>query len=501
MSDLTLRVKGWSFWLEIVLLFLLGGKIALAQTPSISSIRIDTHGGPSIALVSPGSLAVIYGSNLTSSQTACQPSTLPLPTTLCNSQVLINSIPAPVYIVSLGAIYFQVPFGLPTGPAVAVVVNQTTQSPSFAFQLSAFSPGIQALQDPNNSTLVSTSKPAAVGEPLELQCVGLGPTNPAVAAGAAPPANPLAVTVNQPIVLIDGSIQATVSLSVLDPNGPGIYEVYFAVPELSPGNHMLLIQIGGISSAAVELPVAGPQPPSIYPGAVVPLNSTTATIEPGEWVSIFGTNLASSTTTWTGNFPTSLGGASVTINGKAAYLAFVSFSQINVQAPDDTTTGTVPVVVTTDAGSATSMVTLAPFGPSFFLLDTKHVAGIILRSDGSGAYGGGSYDILGPTGTSLGYPTVAAKAGDVVELFGTGLGPTNPTVPAGQAFSRAAPTTNAVTLHINSVSVAQTFAGLSGAGLDQINLTVPEGLGTGDAPLQAFVGGVQTPSGVVISLQ
>ncbi|HTA67116.1 MAG TPA: hypothetical protein VK776_02515, partial [Bryobacteraceae bacterium] len=150
---------------------------------------------------------------------------------------------------------------------------------------------------------------------------------------------------------------------------------------------------------------------------------------------------------------------------------------------------------------ALSTVTLAQFGPSFFLLDATHVAGIILRSDGSRAYGGGTYDIIGPTGNSLGYPTVGAKAGDVVELFGTGFGPTNPAVLAGQAFSGAAPTTNPVTLSINNVSVTPAFAGLSGAGLYQLNLTVPAGLGTGDVTLQAKVGGVATPSGVVISLQ
>jgi uncharacterized protein (TIGR03437 family) len=72
---------------------------------------------------------------------------------------------------------------------------------------------------------------------------------------------------------------------------------------------------------------------------------------------------------------------------------------------------------------------------------------------------------------------------------------------AGQAYSGAAPTTNAVTLLINNVSVTPAFAGLSGAGLYQINLTVLAGLGTGDVPLAAAVGGVQTPSGVVISLQ
>ena len=146
-------------------------------------------------------------------------------------------------------------------------------------------------------------------------------------------------------------------------------------------------------------------------------------------------------------------------------------------------------------------MTLAQFAPSFFLLDGKHVAGIIPRSNGAGAYGGGSYDILGPTGNSLGYPTVAAKAGDVVELFAVGLGPTNLTVPAGEAFSGAAQTTNLVNLLINNVNVIPSFAGLSGAGVYQISLTVPAGRGTGDVTLVATVGGAETPPNVVISLQ
>ena len=172
-----------------------------------------------------------------------------------------------------------------------------------------------------------------------------------------------------------------------------------------------------------------------------------------------------------------------------------------MQAPDDPTTGPVPVVVTTPNGNATSSVTLAQFAPSLLLLDAKHVTGIIIRSDGSGAYGGGAYDILGPTGNSLGYATVAAKAGDSVELFGLGFGPTSPQVPSGQAPSAAASTTNAVGLLINNVSVTPSFAGLSGAGLYQINLILPTGLGTGDVTLVASVNSLQTQSNVVISLQ
>jgi uncharacterized protein (TIGR03437 family) len=238
----------------------------------------------------------------------------------------------------------------------------------------------------------------------------------------------------------------------------------------------------------------GPGGPVIKAGGIVPIYSSATTIQAGSWISIFGSNLASAATTWNNDFPTMLGGTSVTIDGKLAYLWYVSPTQINLQAPYDTVTGRVNVVVATANGSATSTVTLATISPSFSLLDGIHVAGIILRS-------GGAYDIIGPTGTSLGYPTVAAKAGDSVVLFGVGFGPTIPAVAAGQAFSGAAATTNPVQLKIGGTTVLPSFAGESSAGLYQINATIPAGLGTGDLALTGFVGGPQTQSGVLISLQ
>jgi uncharacterized protein (TIGR03437 family) len=245
-----------------------------------------------------------------------------------------------------------------------------------------------------------------------------------------------------------------------------------------------------------------PGAPSITPNGIVPLYSSSNTIQPGSAISIYGSNLATGTLNWNGDFPTALGGTSVTINNKPAYPWFVSPFQINLEAPDDTATGVVNVVVTTPAGTATSTVTLAPFGPSFSLLDGKHVAGIILRSDGSGTYGGGTYDIVGPTGASLGYKTVAAKAGDALILFGVGFGPTTPAVPAGKAYAGEAATTNPVRLLINDIVVVPAFSGISSAGLYQMNvMPVPAGLGVGDVPLVASVAGFRTPSGVVLSLQ
>ena len=268
----------------------------------------------------------------------------------------------------------------------------------------------------------------------------------------------------------------------------------------------VLDSTGAVVSGASVTGVSGFSPtggPWIAPSGVVSLDSIVSTVQSGAWISIFGTNLAASTAVWKGDFPTSLGGASVTIDGRPAYLSYASPTQINLQVPDDPAIGPVPVVLTTAEGTFTSTVTLAQIAPSFFLLDSTHVSGIILRPDGSGTYGLGSssYDILGPAGNSLGYVTAPAKAGDSVEVFGTGFGPTHPAVLAGQAFSGSAPAVNPVSLLINNTSATPGFAGLSGAGLDQINFTVPSGLGTGDVPLSAAAGGVVTPSGVVISLQ
>ena len=178
------------------------------------------------------------------------------------------------------------------------------------------------------------------------------------------------------------------------------------------------------------------QAPTIVPGGVVPAFSETNVIQPGEWVSIYGLNLAIQTAAWNNDFPTSIAGTTVTIDGKPAYLAFVSPTQINLQAPDDTAVGPISVVVTTPNGTTTSTVTLSHFAPSFSLLYKRFVTGIILRSDGSGASGGGAYDILGPTGNSLGSRTVAAQAGDSVELIRIRVRADYPRRPRGTSVLR-----------------------------------------------------------------
>jgi uncharacterized protein (TIGR03437 family) len=278
----------------------------------------------------------------------------------------------------------------------------------------------------------------------------------------------------------------------------------FIVPTIANGK----VYIGTTNGVGVfGLLPQNPATPAISQGGIVPLYGTSSSIQPGSWISIYGTNLITGSVpqNWSGDYPIALGGTSVTINNKPAYLSYAAPTQINLQAPDDGTRGPVNVTVTNANGSATGTVTLASQSPSFSLLgDGKHVAGIIVRPDGSGAYGSGanSYDILGPTGTSLGYETVAAKAGDTVVLFGIGFGPTSPPVSAGQPYQGSpALASDSVTMTVNGIPVTPFFAGVGLPGLFQFDLTIPSGLGTGDQPLLARVNGVYTQSSVVMALQ
>jgi uncharacterized protein (TIGR03437 family) len=233
--------------------------------------------------------------------------------------------------------------------------------------------------------------------------------------------------------------------------------------------------------------------PVVFQGGVVPVYSTSTTVQSGSWISIYGSNLAISTTVWKGDFPTSLGGVSVTVNGKPGYLWFVSPAQINLQAPDDATTGSVNVVVTTPTGAFTSAVTLGLASPSLSLLDSKHVAALTSNADGS-------YDIVGTRG-AFPYPTRPVAAGDSLILYGVGFGPTDPSVKSGQSVAAAAATVNPVTVTIGGISAPVAYSGIVGAGLYQINVTVPAGTPAGDQPIRASVSGLQTGAGTVVTIR
>jgi len=75
-------------------------------------------------------------------------------------------------------------------------------------------------------------------------------------------------------------------------------------------------------------------------------------------------------------------------------------------------------------------------------------------------------------------------------------------VPAGAAFSGAASLQGQVVVTIGGVRAQVLFAGLTGAGLYQVNVVVPAGLSPGDKAVQAvLLSGGFTQVGPLLTVQ
>ena len=231
--------------------------------------------------------------------------------------------------------------------------------------------------------------------------------------------------------------------------------------------------------------------PSIASGGVINAASGAAGVAPGAWISIFGSNFSTAATAASGSdlvngyLPTKLGGAGVTINGKAAYINYISPGQINVQAPADSTAGNVTVTVTNAAGSSSVTAPMKAVMPGLFTSSDYVLA--VRPSD--------SVIVNGTGAAASGYSTTAAaKPGDILEIFGTGFGATTETVPPGLVFSGAYSTTSTPAVAIGSASATVLYSGLVGPGLYQINITVPSSLAAGEYPVVVTQDGVSSPS-------
>jgi len=215
-------------------------------------------------------------------------------------------------------------------------------------------------------------------------------------------------------------------------------------------------------------------------------------------VTILGTNLANtnpgrgwrSDEVVNGALPMSLDGVSVTIDGKPAFVNYISPTQINVHAPSDTNTGPVNVVVNNNgASSAPGTAQLQDFAPAFFEFPNT-VFAIATRVP--------DYALVADPGVVPG--AVAAKPGDYVTLWGTGFGATNPPAPAGVAVTGVpmASTTPRVTVGGITAPVISVALSPGSVGLYQVTIQLQGSLPAGALPVQASVSSFQSPAGVAL---
>ena len=199
-------------------------------------------------------------------------------------------------------------------------------------------------------------------------------------------------------------------------------------------------------------------------------------------------------------FPVELGCIAVEIAGQRAPLIYVDPTQINTQVPALASPGDVDVRVIANPGrdnerrSEPFRLQIGDQAPAFFrLLPTPCVAAVFANTATVAA----DPDLL-PN-------VIGARAGQIISMFATGFGRTEPVFQAGEIVTAAAPLAKRVQVEINNSAAPDDhvlYVGLapgSISGLYQINFRIPATLrGNSHNAIRVRIGEQLSPEGVTL---
>jgi uncharacterized protein (TIGR03437 family) len=305
------------------------------------------------------------------------------------------------------------------------------------------------------------------------------------------------VTVNFEVK--SGSARLSAASSQTDPSGFAAIGVTLGS---AAGPVTITATAAGTTLAAVEFTATATPPVSfcsVPVPAVVSARSAgdfggSSTFASGSWLEIKGSNLSGNTRSWAGsdfngaNAPTTLDNVTVTINNRPAFVGYISPTQINIQAPADTATGPLDLVVQYSG---------CPSEP--FRVQKAAVAGGLLAPGvfnvGNTQYAAALFQdgvtFVGQPGLIAGVPFRAAKPGDIITLYGIGFGDVSPNISPGTIVS-AANSIPGLTLSFGTTPATVSYAGLApnAVGLYQFNVVVPDV--SGDQQIVVKVNGEAT---------
>jgi len=222
--------------------------------------------------VAPGGIASLYGANL-APQVAIPDHASTLPFTLGGVTVTLGGVPVPLFYVSPTQFNFQVPFFTLTDQAsTSLIVTEGASSTAFTVLLKPYAPALFTMNQGGTgqaSTLIAgtaslaapsgtfpASRPARIGEYIEIYATGLGDVSNRPGLAVASPSNPLATTIASPTVTV-GGVPATVTFSGLAPGYTGLYQINVQVPAGAPTGPdiPIVLTIGGVSSNTATIAV------------------------------------------------------------------------------------------------------------------------------------------------------------------------------------------------------------------------------------------------------
>ena len=228
-----------------------------------------------------------------------------------------------------------------------------------------------------------------------------------------------------------------------DPNSPLSLRVEFA----SDGLTVHVGRLGAfplISWNGIALATGTPVVRRISPNALVSVF--------GRYFAPEGTRALTPELNAAGGVADNLAGICLEIAGERVPLFAVFPHQINAQAPHGLTPGTARFAVIRGCGTPgeqrgyTEPVAVFPASPAFF--------NFVSNPDGRNpvvALHGGGPALVGPPGAVAGAALTPAAPGEIVTLFGTGFGPTDPALETGRIPGVQAPLAGEVSFYFGSL--------------------------------------------------
>lgn len=202
----------------------------------------------------PGSVFVLYGTNLASKEAGAV--LVPLPTTLLTTKVTVNGKTVPLFYVSPGQIDAQMPWEIPGGAVASVIVQNgtSTSNAAAAYVPATGTPGIdvynsnRAVVTNADGSVNSAASPASVGDEVVAWFTGGGPVQPAntLVTGAPAPEGLSPITGDYSVTV--GTVPATVDYIGLTPGSVGLYQVNFVIPPIAKGTYAVQINIANQAS-------------------------------------------------------------------------------------------------------------------------------------------------------------------------------------------------------------------------------------------------------------
>ncbi|HEV2690966.1 MAG TPA: hypothetical protein VGV35_20560, partial [Bryobacteraceae bacterium] len=220
------------------------------------------------APLAPGSFVAIFGSALAEGPLSA--ASLPLPTTLSGSTIILAGRQAPLMFASGGQVNAMIPYGIAVNTSQQLAVSRGTSiSVPQQITIAAAAPGIFAsdgsgkgqgiivgVKASGAQAVADPAHPVSAGDVLVIYCTGLGEVNPPIVAGNPASLTQLENTVN-PVTVTVGGVAAPVLFAGLTPNYVGLYQVNATVPAgITPGDQVpVILTAAGQSSTAVTIGV------------------------------------------------------------------------------------------------------------------------------------------------------------------------------------------------------------------------------------------------------